>query len=203
MNPRATAAAERLREAVPILDVLLSYGYRVRDDGGYREQQFSCDLHGSGQDAKPSARVYPDSNTWYCFGCDLTRDAIQTVRAKEGISFWEAVGRLEKTYNLDPLPKDYREEQPAVQTQVEAALDPHRTWDQDAKKMERFLHNRTRNKDLPLPDLLWYWEKFDEICFRVHGTQGHNCGGSWSEATGRVALQKLQDKFNKALKDTT
>ena len=45
--------------------LLSSFGYRVRADGGDREEQFQCDLHGDGRDNKPSARFYPD-NTWYC-----------------------------------------------------------------------------------------------------------------------------------------
>lgn len=62
---RARRRADRINEEVSILDVLASYGYQIHTayDG---EQQFRCDLHGSGQDNKPSARVYPDSNSTYC-----------------------------------------------------------------------------------------------------------------------------------------
>lgn len=66
MSDRAKQAADRIREHVPIVRVLAAYGYRVREEGGDREQQFSCDLHGDGRDSKPSARVYPASDSWYC-----------------------------------------------------------------------------------------------------------------------------------------
>jgi len=101
---RAVKRADRIREMIPIVQVLADYGYDVRADGGDREQQFPCNLHGDGFDLKPSARVYPDSQSWYCFGCDLSRDAIATVRGNEGLSFWEAVRKLEQVYELPPLP---------------------------------------------------------------------------------------------------
>jgi len=63
---RARQAADRIREEIPIARVLADYGYNIHGDGGDREQQFQCDLHGDGQDNKPSARVYPDSDSWYC-----------------------------------------------------------------------------------------------------------------------------------------
>ena len=54
---------ERIRNAIAITDLLSELGYHVQP--GDREQQFGCDLHGT-RDTKPSARVYPDSNSWYC-----------------------------------------------------------------------------------------------------------------------------------------
>ena len=56
--------AKRLKQAnsVPISDVLVRLGYNVRTDGGHREQQFSCDLHGDTRDKMPSGRMYPETN---------------------------------------------------------------------------------------------------------------------------------------------
>ena len=62
----ASKRAARIREEIPITAVLADYGYDVRDDGGDREQQFPCNMHGDGYDVKPSARVYPESASWYC-----------------------------------------------------------------------------------------------------------------------------------------
>ncbi len=101
---RAKESADRIRSEVPIVEVLYEYGYQVHPDGGDREQQFSCDLHGDGADTKPSARVYPDSSSFHCFACGRSRDAITLVREKENVSFWGAVKWLEAKYNLEPLP---------------------------------------------------------------------------------------------------
>lgn len=65
-DSQARARADRIREKIPIVQLLEDFGYGVRASGGDREQQFSCNLHGDGQDNKPSARVYPDSDSWYC-----------------------------------------------------------------------------------------------------------------------------------------
>ena len=101
---RAKEVADRIRAEIPIVDVLYEYGYAVHPDGGDREQQFSCDLHGDGADTKPSARVYPDSASFHCFACGRSRDAITLVQEKDGVSFWEAVKGLESKYGLEPLP---------------------------------------------------------------------------------------------------
>ena len=199
MIDRAKVAADRIREHVPILQVLVSYGYHVRDDGGAREQQFACDLHGTGQDNTPSARVYPDSQSYYCFGCGKSRDAIEIVRAKDGVKFWQAVKILETAYGLDPLPVDYGyDDTPNAVNLLKAILDPTRTFDQDAAKVHRFLDNRTQDRDLPLNQILRFWEKYDEIVHYVKGPKGD--GGIWTEDTGRAVLQGLLDKINEAVK---
>jgi DNA primase len=101
---RSKDSADRIRSEVPIIRVLYDYGYEVSPDGGDREQQFSCDLHGDGSDSKPSARVYPDTSSFHCFACGRSRDAITLVREKEGLDFWPAIKKIEADYGLSPLP---------------------------------------------------------------------------------------------------
>jgi len=91
---RARKRADRIRETIPIVSVLADYGYEVRTDGGDREQQFACNLHGDGNDVKPSARVYPHSNSWHCIATD------QPVLTSKG---WVRLGDLNK---LDVLALD-------------------------------------------------------------------------------------------------
>lgn len=169
---RAKKRADRIRSIIPIQRVLADYGYQV--DAGYNgEQQFSCDLHGDGMDGKPSARVYPDTASAYCFACDRTRDAIEVVREKEGIDFWAALKVLEARYNLPTLPWDdddkteaqQREEakQQGAETQVAAVLDTSRTFAEDKATLERHLIGLTTDRDLPMRVLLGYWEAFDKI----------------------------------------
>ena len=146
-----------------ILRVLDAFDYDVRTDGGGREQQFSCDLHGSGQDNKPSARVYPDSDSWYCFGCGVSRDAIQTVRDKLDKSFVEAVAWLEKTYSLPPLPfeeGDYEEKGKPLQ---DSDFQNPRTYEDERKRFETLLTNTTSDQSLPMRRTLTFWEAFDRV----------------------------------------
>ncbi len=197
MSERARASADRIREHVPIIRVLSTLGFDVRDDGGDREQQFSCDLHGSGHDNKPSARVYPDSNTWYCFGCGLTRDSIETLRAKQDLTFWRAVKILEQAVGLEPLPIDYgSDEKGEVDlAEMRANLAPETTYADEETRTRRWLDVRTLNRDLPLDMLLGFWEAFDKVVFHVRGPRGD--GGVWTEMKGQHILAGLRERMVK------
>ena len=63
---RSARRLAQIKSEVPIQQVLFDYGYKIHMGGQFQEQQFPCDLHGDGQDGKPSARMYPASNQWYC-----------------------------------------------------------------------------------------------------------------------------------------
>lgn len=169
---RARQRADRIQHEISITQVLADYGYTVHP--GYDgEQQFSCDLHGDGHDNKPSARVYPGSNSWYCFACDRTRDAIQTVREKEGLDFWKAVQALEGRYSLGSMQYAEEAEQQrdpakgmvaAVESLTTTAA---ATWEEEQHRAFRFLDNATADKDLPLSVLLKLWEAYDKVCYLV------------------------------------
>lgn len=103
MSDRSKKRADRIRSEVSISDLLHDLGYRVHADPGGRQQQYACDLHGDGSDGKPSARVYPGSNSTYCFACGRARDPIQFVREKVGKDFFQALHYLEDKYGLAPL----------------------------------------------------------------------------------------------------
>jgi len=50
-----------------------------------------CPLH---DDSSPSFHVYPDTNSWYCFGCKRGGDTIAFIRLRDGLSFRDAVDYL-------------------------------------------------------------------------------------------------------------
>lgn len=195
---RSRRAAARIQEHVSILQILVAYGYNVRADGGHREQQFSCDLHGSGLDQKPSARVYPESNSWYCFACDKTRDVIETVRVKEDLNFWPAVKKLETAAGLEPLPWT-KERGDDIVSEVTRALEADRTFEQDEKRVCTLLDGLTMDRLLPRDELFTFWEGFDQVIYRVRGPRRE--GGDWSEQQGRVMLDGLRQRALDAVKD--
>jgi len=187
---RARRRVDRIREEIPIQRVLADYGYDV-DPNYDGEQQFSCDLHGDGSDSKPSARVYPDSASWFCFACSATRDAIQTMRDKEGIEFFPALKKLESLYGLSPLPfeeGDYDSTKGAAHgaaKEIAGLLDPSKTFEDDQKRIQRLLEGFTADKSLPMMDTLSLWEAFDKINYYVRKEM-------LSEENGRVALGKIR-----------
>ena len=160
---RAKERADRIRSNIDLAQVLETYGYAVVS-GADREQQFSCDLHGDGADSKPSARYYPDSNSWYCFACGRSSDAIATVMEKEGIGFSEACLGLEKQHGLPPLPwKDEDLEKPKVKQII---LDKQEeTLEELVRKTHRTLDTLTQDGTFGMDTALRLWEAFDRICY--------------------------------------
>jgi hypothetical protein len=95
---------ENIKRQLPMARVLLHYGVELRYPNPTQETAYSCPLHGDGTDSSPSARVYPETETTYCFACQKVRDAVGWVREKEGLPFWAALKRLEELFDLEPLP---------------------------------------------------------------------------------------------------
>jgi hypothetical protein len=169
MSERARKSADRIREEIPLIEVLDFYGYRVDITAPDRQQQFSCDLHGDGRDGKPSARYYPDTGQFFCFACGQSRDAIGLVREKEGMGFWAAIRKLEAQFSLSPLPWEAdAEDRPATPRQaVEDSLRRDETPQQAMHRVERFLMNLTRERSLPAVKCAGLWEAHDRVLFHL------------------------------------
>jgi len=162
LSPRSQRRVDRIHQEIPITQVLSTYGYLVHGEGA-REEQFPCDLHGDGHDSKPSARIYPESNQFFCFACGKSRDAIQLIREKEGIPFTDALKLLETRFGLSPLP--WEEEDRPTQ-EVFFKDQPAHTYEEEAHRAERLLINLTDEQELPMKTLLGLWEAFDLVLYQ-------------------------------------
>jgi len=167
---RAARARDRLKKDLPMIEVLFEYGYRVRKDGGERDQNFSCDLHGDGKDSRPSAIYYPRSNSFHCFACARSRDTIALVMEKEGLKFWPSVRFLEKKYGLPPLPwedEEPEEKKPSLREEISEALSTEETYTEVLERTSRFLKNITLERSLT-PEMAYsLWESFDRVLYSV------------------------------------
>jgi DNA primase len=187
---RSERRLERVKEEIDIIQLLEDFGYPVRT-GMDREQQFSCDLHGDGLDGKPSARVYPESKSWYCFACDKTRDQVETVREKRGLQFMEAIGWLERTYNLPAMSWEAGDERRVlVGEEVAQTLKPGRTFEDDRKSLETTLQSYTSERDLTPKLAASLWEAYDKIIYLTLDEKGKRL----DERQGRLALAKLRGR---------
>jgi len=83
-----------IKEKLSIITVLNHYN--IKPD---KHNQINCPFH---EDAKPSLRIYPETNTYHCFGCGKTGDTIQFIQDKESLTKHEAI---EKAKTLTGLPK--------------------------------------------------------------------------------------------------
>lgn len=191
MASRTRKRVDRIKAKVPIAKVLYDLGYNVRPDGGDREQQFPCDLHGDGLDNKPSARVYPVSASSYCFVCDKTRDAVETVRAKKGLGFMDALKYLEDKYGLEPLPWEEGDTKPP-DDDILRQLDPHKTFADEAKLFQSFLSQVTSDRDLLMEDTLTFWEAFDHLTHLLTKEK-------LTETKSRAVLASLQKRLSETV----
>ncbi|MDP2674618.1 MAG: CHC2 zinc finger domain-containing protein [Dehalococcoidia bacterium] len=73
----------------PIEEVVAGHGVALRRSGTHL--MGLCPFH---QDEHPSLVVYPETRSFYCFGCGASGDVIDFVRRAEGLSFVEALERL-------------------------------------------------------------------------------------------------------------
>lgn len=189
---RAKRSADRVRAEIPIVRVLADYGYQVDPRAEDHEQQFCCDLHGDGQDNKPSARVYPGGGQFFCFACGRSRDVISLVREKEGLDFWKALKLLEGRYGLDPLPWEPEDERPATPLEViEESFKTRESAEDALLRLSRFLMGLTRERALTAEKCAGLWEAYDRVRWFRDGGE--------PEDTVRAAAHKILRAAKKAV----
>lgn len=85
---------EELRTACPIETVMGSYVNLIRRGRTY---VCSCPFH---SEKTPSCTIYPEQQSFYCYGCGAGGDAISFIRRIENLTFMEAVEMLAKRCGL-------------------------------------------------------------------------------------------------------
>ena len=85
-----------IKHRISILTVLAKYS--LTPD---RNSQIKCPFH---EDETASMKIYPATNTYHCFACNKTGDAIQFIQDKEGITKHEAIKKAESFINPPTLP---------------------------------------------------------------------------------------------------
>lgn len=86
-------AARRVKELVRLTDVLARYNLTPSRAGFLH-----CPFHSGDRDA--SLKIYPATDSWYCFGCGEGGDVINFVAKMERCSFKEALKKLNIDFDL-------------------------------------------------------------------------------------------------------
>ncbi len=86
-----------IRAAHPIAETVVSAGVELRPSG--RRLTGHCPFH---RDRNPSFVVYPDTASWFCYGCHAGGDVIDFVARLRGTSFRETAALLSQA--LPALP---------------------------------------------------------------------------------------------------
>ena len=84
--------SDRIKAALDIDRVFSFYGYEPNRNG-----YVCCPFH---SERTASCKVYPKSNSFYCFGCGAGGDVIDFVRLLYGLDFRQACIRLEADFGL-------------------------------------------------------------------------------------------------------
>jgi DNA primase len=80
---------DRIKQHNRIEDVVTGHGVQLHQSGSHLTGR--CPFH---PDENPSLVVYPETRSFYCFGCGATGDVIDFIRKADGLSFKEALERL-------------------------------------------------------------------------------------------------------------
>ena len=95
------------------LDILEIVGQRVQLQRSGRSYKGNCPFH---QERTPSFHVFPDGQSWRCFGaCATGGDAISFVMRSENLEFGEAIRQLAQQVGLPPPGRENsRSDHPAL-----------------------------------------------------------------------------------------
>ncbi len=123
------------------LDILQVVGQVVQLKRAGRTYKGLCPFH---KERTPSFVVFPDTQSYYCFGCGESGDAITFVMKHQGLSFKEALQSLARTagIDLDPLLERHHEPKDRLLTLTSAAAHFYQQAlrsDPDAEKAVAFL----------------------------------------------------------------
>ena len=125
--------AETIKEQINIQQVLSRYGYETNRAGF-----INCPFH---DEKTPSLRIYPDSNSFYCFGCNVGGDVIGFVMHLFHIDFSQAIVRIDNDFNIGlPTRKLSIREQYQAQQELK-----QRAVEQAKKQQLKFTYNLIYN----------------------------------------------------------
>jgi hypothetical protein len=91
---------ELIVEKLSLADIMIKYGVQFAYNPHLTsEVQFKCPIHG--KDTKPSARLYNNTKTCYCWVCRKAWDVVSFTKEMEKFSFGETLNYLINVYKID------------------------------------------------------------------------------------------------------
>jgi DNA primase len=79
---------DEVKQKIDIIDII---GQHIKLTKSGRTFRGLCPFHG---EKHPSFYVYPEQQSWHCFGCNTGGDAFSFIMKKQGIDFGEALREL-------------------------------------------------------------------------------------------------------------
>ncbi len=88
-------------QRIPILELAAKLGLSLK---GRTASCYNLSAHKNGSDNNPSLTFYPATDSYYCFSCRVSGDAITLVMKVKGFSFKQAVNFLMTMASSSPRP---------------------------------------------------------------------------------------------------
>ncbi len=92
-----TAAIAHIKERLDIVEIVETSGVQLRKVG--RAYQGFCPFHPNTR--TPAFTVYPDTQSFYCFGCGASGSVFDYVMRQDGLDFKEALAQLAPRAGVD------------------------------------------------------------------------------------------------------
>lgn len=164
-------------EKVDLMQIMIHYGVDfVYSPKGVQEAQYRCPFHG--RDNKPSARLYRETKSCWCWKCHKMWNVIDFVRDKENLGYVQAILFLIGKYRLDTSS--------IPDAPVLALEKPPDARESEAKSDFILLKNKIREKrgDLPL-------DKYSALCTAWYmisyaGSKGADISGQISKLSTKM-----------------
>ncbi len=152
------------------------------------------DRHGmvlcfNGHDTKASCKLYPHTNSFFCFGCGIGGSSIDLVKEKLKIPTREAIKVIKQQYNLDPKQK--------TTTPARPAKSLHRGNDKVYKAIEQSSKKDGREFSYIYQDLL---DMLDPEGAAIY-LEGRGIRRNIIERAGIKSIPKAMNAIKKALND--
>jgi len=96
-NKNKRGNIEEFKAKINISEIIEGYGGVEKVDEYSDGWMGLCPFH---DDTKPSFKVYPETQSFYCFGCEAGGDVIKFVQLKEDCDFHAAIRKLEDITGL-------------------------------------------------------------------------------------------------------
>ncbi len=167
---------DRLKEEIPIYDLFDIADTPVRYETKAKPCQISCPFHGA--DAHPSARVYPDTNTFRCFTCSKSWNAV-TYWAEannwftddDKLDIGRAIDDLCYRFNITNNTFDWEKKFYAIKKEYESSKDLETSFEDRLKLSTYYAWNIAKlvhtiepgARDSSRDIVISTWDAFDSI----------------------------------------
>lgn len=116
---------------ITIRDITNRYGIKITNN--------MCKCPFGHNDSSPSMKIYDKTNSFYCFACHSTGDAIKFVQLLYGLNFQQAMEKINDDFQLGLSTKSTYNKEQIIRLQKEKEIQKKKERLQKEKDNENFI----------------------------------------------------------------